>query len=125
MSNEIVSVDLSAAIQKLADYWSPKIVGRVNDQYVKVAKLIGELAWHKHDDEDELFQVLRGSLRIQIEGQPEVRLHAGQFCVIPRGTLHNPVAEEECWIVLIEAMTTKHTGDVQTERTRSIEEQLA
>ncbi len=52
MSNEIVSVDLSAAIQKLADYWSPKVVGRVNDQYVKVAKLLGELAWHKHDDED-------------------------------------------------------------------------
>ena len=121
----IVPVNLTSALNQLTDHWSPKIVGRVNDQYVKVAKLIGEFTWHKHEDEDELFQVIRGSMRIQIEGQPDVTLNTGDFCVVPRGTMHNPIAEEECWIMLIETVTTKHTGELQTARTRSIEEQLA
>jgi mannose-6-phosphate isomerase-like protein (cupin superfamily) len=121
----ILSVNLLNACSELTDHWSPRVVGNVNDQYVKVAKLLGELAWHKHDDEDELFQVIKGQLRIQIQDQPDVELSAGDFCVIPRGTLHNPVAERECWIVLIETVTTKHTGDVETPRTRSIAEQLA
>jgi len=117
-------VNLLAALEGVTEHWSPKVVGRVNDQYVKVAKVRGELAWHKHDDEDELFQVLRGRLRIQFEGGAETALEAGEFCVVPRGVLHNPVAEEECWIVLIETTTTKHTGDVETPLTRSIEHQL-
>ena len=117
-------VDLHAAADRLTEHWSPRIVGRVNDQYVKVAKVLGELAWHKHDDEDELFLILRGRLRIQFEGGRETVLEAGQFCVVPRGTLHNPIADEECAIALIETVTTKHTGDLDTPRTRSIEEQL-
>jgi quercetin dioxygenase-like cupin family protein len=92
---------------------------------VKVAKVKGELVWHKHDEEDELFQVVKKRLVIQFEGGREAVLNPGEFCVVPKGVMHNPVAEEECWIVLIETMTTKHTGDVVTERTRSIEEQLA
>ena len=121
----IGTVNLDAAFGQLIDYWSPRVVGRVNDQYVKVAKLLGELTWHKHDEEDELFQVVSGSLRIQIEDQPDVFLKAGEFCVIPRGTMHNPVAEQECRIVLIETVTTRHTGDVVTPGTRSLAEQLA
>ena len=121
----IPSVDLLAALDSVTEHWSPKVVGRVNDQYVKVAKLLGQLVWHKHDHEDELFQVVRGRLRIEFEDGAETVLKAGEFCVVPRGVLHNPVAEEECWIVLIETMTTRHTGDVQTPLTRSIEEQLA
>ena len=121
----IPSVDLLAALDSVTEHWSPKVVGRVNDQYVKVAKLIGQLVWHKHDHEDELFQVVRGRLRIEFEDGAETVLKAGEFCVVPRGVLHNPVAEEECWIVLIETVTTRHTGDVQTPLTRSIEEQLA
>lgn len=117
-------VDLRATADRLTEHWSPRVVGRVNDQYVKVAKVLGELAWHKHDDEDELFLVLRGRLRIQFEDGCETVLEAGQFCVVPRGTLHNPVADEECAIALIETVTTKHTGDLDTPRTRSIEEQL-
>jgi len=117
-------VSFLAALEGVTEHWSPKVVGRVNDQYVKVAKVRGELAWHKHDDEDELFQVLRGRLRIQFEGGAETALEAGEFCVVPRGVLHNPVAEEECWIVLIETTTTKHMGDVETPLTRSIEHQL-
>lgn len=117
-------VDLRAAAEGLAEHWSPRVVGRVNDQYVKVAKVLGELAWHRHEDEDELFLVLRGRLRIQFEGGRETVLEEGQFCVVPRGTLHNPVADHECMIALIETVTTKHTGDLQTPRTRSIAEQL-
>jgi len=120
----ISSINLLQACTELTDLWSPKVIGKVNDQHVKVAKLQGEFVWHKHDHEDELFQVLRGNMRIQIHDQPDVELSPGDFCVIPRGTLHNPIAEEECWIVLIETVTTQHTGDIQTPRTRSIEDQL-
>ena len=109
----------------MTEHWSPKVVGRVNDQYVKVAKLLGEFVWHRHDDEDKLFQVLRGHLRIQFEGGAETVLQAGEFCVVPRGVLHNPIADEECWIMLIETVTTLHTGNVESGRTRFIAEQLA
>lgn len=119
------SVNLEKAFADLKDFWSPKVVGQVNNQYVKVAKLKGELVWHKHDEEDELFQVIKGRLVIQFEEGREAVLNPGEFCVVPKGVMHNPVADEECWIVLIETMTTKHTGDVVTERTRSIKEQLA
>lgn len=121
----ITPTNLLTAADQLTDLWSPKVIGRVNDQYIKVAKLQGEFVWHKHDDEDEFFQVIRGTLRIQIENQPEVLLHAGNVCVIPRGTLHNPIAAEECWIMLIETVTTQHTGDTISDRTRYIEDQLA
>ena len=108
---------------RLDDYWSPRIVGQVNDQYVKVARLKGDLTWHKHDDEDELFLVLEGSLRIEYEDHA-VDLQEGDFHVVPRGVLHNPVCDRECLIALIETVTTQHTGDRMTARTRSIEEQL-
>lgn len=121
----IQTVNLLAAFDGVTEHWSPKVVGRVNDQYVKVAKVKGELAWHKHDQEDELFQVVRGRLRIQFEGDRETVLEQGEFCVVPKGVLHNPVAEEECWIVLIETVTTRHTGDVDTPLTRTIEQQLS
>jgi quercetin dioxygenase-like cupin family protein len=117
-------VNLDSSFQQLTDHWSPRVVETVNSQYVKVAKVLGHIAWHKHDDEDEMFLVVKGTLRIQIHEQPEVVLSAGEMCVIPSGTLHNPIAEEECWIVLIETATTKHTGDVETPYTRSIEDQL-
>ena len=124
MKRMICSVSLVAALDGVTEHWSPKVIGRVNDQYVKVAKLRGKFVWHKHDDEDELFHVVRGRLRIQFEGGAETVLEAGEFCVVPRGVLHNPVADEECWIMLIETVTTKHTGNVETPRTRSIEQQL-
>ena len=120
----ISPVNLLECFNALDDYWSPRVIGKFNDQYVKVAKLLGELAWHKHDGEDELFQVIKGTLRIQIQGQADVELSPSEFCIVPRGVLHNPIAAEECWIVLIETITTKHTGDVMTAQTRSIEEQL-
>jgi len=110
-------------LKNITQHWSPKVIGQVNDQYVKVAKLLGELVWHKHDDEDELFYVVKGSLRIEYEDR-SVLLNQGDFHIVPKATMHNPVADEECWIVLIEPVGTKHTGDAMTDRTRSIDEQL-
>jgi mannose-6-phosphate isomerase-like protein (cupin superfamily) len=116
-------VNFARELERVADYWSPRIVGRVNDQFVKVAKLKGEFVWHKHDAEDELFYIVKGRLVIQYEAGA-VTLNQGDFHIVRKGVLHNPVAEEECWIALIETVTTAHTGDGLTERTRSIEEQL-
>jgi mannose-6-phosphate isomerase-like protein (cupin superfamily) len=118
------SVDLLAAAQALEEYWSPKVVARVNDQYVKVAKLLGHLVWHRHEHEDELFYILRGNLTIEYEAGRAVHLKAGSMHVVPMGILHNPIAQEECWIALIETVTTKHTGDVDTPLAKTIEAQL-
>jgi mannose-6-phosphate isomerase-like protein (cupin superfamily) len=118
-------VGIAAALEGVVEHWSPKVVGRVNDQYVKVAKLLGELVWHAHDEEDELFLVVSGHLRIQLDGRDDVRLGPGEFFVVPRGVRHNPIADEEVHIVLIETVTTAHTGAVVVEGTKSIEEQLS
>ena len=108
---------------ELSEYWSPRIVGEVDDSYVKVAKVRGDLAWHKHEGEDELFLVLRGHLRIEMEHE-SVELKEGEMFIVPKGVCHNPVATEECHILLFERKSTAHTGDVVTEETRSIEDQL-
>jgi mannose-6-phosphate isomerase-like protein (cupin superfamily) len=107
----------------LAELWSPRVIAEVDDNYVKVAKVHGSLAWHAHENEDELFLVLKGQLRIELEGSV-VLLREGDMYVVPKGVLHNPVAEEECHLLLIERKSTLHTGDVVTEKTRSLAEQL-
>ena len=122
--NAMVGTDVAAELRKVEKHWTPRVVGRVNDQYVKVAKLLGELVWHAHDDEDEMFLVVSGRLRIQIEGDVEVVLEPGQFHVVPRGVRHNPIAEEEVEIMLIETVTTAHTGEVTVAGTVPIEQQL-
>mgnify|MGYP006205880123 FL=1 len=116
-------VNLLGEFDTVTEYWSPQIVGQVNDQYIKVAKLKGTLAWHKHDDEDELFYICKGSLRIEYEDQA-VELSQGDFHIVPKRKLHNPVAEAECWVALIETVTTTHTGDVVIDKTKSIAEQM-
>ena len=107
----------------LTEFWSPRIVAEVDDSYIKVAKVHGTLAWHSHDNEDEMFLILKGHLRIEME-DGAVELGEGQMYVVPKGVRHNPVAEEECHIMLIERKTTLHTGSVVTEKTRSLDEQL-
>jgi mannose-6-phosphate isomerase-like protein (cupin superfamily) len=118
-----LSLNLRREAAELQEYWSPRILGQVNDQYVKVAKIKGDLTWHKHDNEDEMFLVLDGELRIEYEDYAVI-LEVGDFHIVPRGTLHNPVCEDECLIALIETVTTRHTGDKVTEKTRSIDDQL-
>jgi mannose-6-phosphate isomerase-like protein (cupin superfamily) len=107
----------------LSEYWSPRVIAEVDDAYVKVAKVHGTLTWHSHDAEDELFLVLKGRLRIEME-QGAVELGEGDLFVVPRGVRHNPVAAEECHVLLVERKSTLHTGGVVTERTRSIADQL-
>ncbi|MES2350302.1 MAG: cupin domain-containing protein [Pseudomonadota bacterium] len=107
----------------LAEHWSPRVIAELDDNYVKVAKVHGSLAWHSHDNEDELFFILKGRLRIEMEHET-VELSEGQAYVVPKGVRHNPVAEQECLIMLIEKKATLHTGSEVTARTRSIAEQL-
>ena len=107
----------------LTELWSPRVVAEVDDAYIKVAKVQGSLAWHSHENEDELFLVLKGRLRIEME-DGAVELGEGEMYVVPKGLRHNPVAEQECHIMLIERKTTLHTGDVVTDKTRSLTEQL-
>ena len=107
----------------LTELWSPRVVAEVDDAYVKVARVHGSLAWHSHDKEDELFFVLRGRLRIEMDGHA-VELEEGEMYVVPKGVRHNPVAERECQLMLIERKTTLHTGSLTTEKTRSLAEQL-
>lgn len=116
--------NLMQAFERVTDYWSPKVVAQVNGQLLKVAKLKGELVWHAHDHEDELFYVMKGQLKIELENEA-VTLQEGDFFTVPRGVRHNPVADNECWILLIEPASTKHTGDAITPLTRSLEEQLS
>lgn len=125
MQNERVNLD--AGFGRLQEYFSPKVVGRVNDQYVKVTKLKGEFPWHAHQHEDEMFLVVRGRLTIgrsEQDGGPVV-LEPGEFFIVPRGMRHNTSATEETWNILIEPVTTTHSGDVESPMTKSIAEQLA
>jgi mannose-6-phosphate isomerase-like protein (cupin superfamily) len=117
------AISPKAIASALPEYWSPRVIGEVDDAYIKVAKVHGTLAWHSHENEDELFLILKGRLRIEME-QGSVELREGEMFVVPKGVRHNPVAEEECHVLLIERKSTLHTGDVVTDKTRSIAEQL-
>lgn len=107
----------------LSELWSPRVVAEVDDAYVKVAKVQGTLTWHAHDDEDELFYILKGSLTIEMEDRTVV-LQEGDAFVVPKGVRHNPIAAEECHVMLIERKSTQHTGTEVTPMTRSVAEQL-
>ena len=107
----------------LTEFWSPRVVAEVDDSYIKVAKVHGSLTWHSHDNEDEVFFILKGKLRIELESG-SVELKEGDVFVVPKGVRHNPVADEECHIMLIERKSTLHTGNEVTESSRSIDEQL-
>ncbi|KQV47539.1 MULTISPECIES: cupin domain-containing protein [unclassified Duganella] len=119
--NDVVSPNRVAA--SLDEYWSPRVVAELDDSFVKVAKVLGSLTWHSHEDEDELFYILKGSLAIEMEDRTVV-LHEGETFVVPKGVRHNPVAEQECHIMLIERKSTLHTGAEVTEKTRSLADQL-
>lgn len=112
-----------AIAQSLSELWSPRVVAELDDSFVKVAKVKGTLAWHSHDEEDELFFILKGKLRIEM-ADGDVELSEGDTFVVPKGVQHNPVADEECLIMLIEKKSTLHTGTLHTEGTRSLAEQL-
>jgi len=109
-------VDLSEKFSQFEEHWKPKIVGELNNQYVKLAKLKGEFVWHHHENEDELFMVVKGQLTIKLVEQ-EVELTEGQFFIIPRGVEHLPVAENECQVLLFEPKSVLNTGNVKNDKT--------
>jgi mannose-6-phosphate isomerase-like protein (cupin superfamily) len=109
-------VNLSEKLDRLVEYWNPRIVGKLNGQLVKLVKFQGEFLWHHHEDEDELFLVVKGRFRMEFRDR-HVWLEAGEFIVVPRKVEHRPVAEEEAHILLFEPATTLNTGNVRGERT--------
>jgi quercetin dioxygenase-like cupin family protein len=111
----IEAVNLAQKLALFQGYWSPKVVGELNDNYLKVVKVKGEFAWHKHDEDDEMFLVLKGRLVIQLRDQ-DITLNEGDFLVVPKGVEHRPVAEDEAHILLIEPKTVVNTGDAADER---------
>jgi len=115
-------VNLAEKFSSFQDCWSPRIAGEINDMYVKLAKLAGEFIWHKHDNEDEMFLVVQGVLRMKIreEGsERELTIRPGEYLIVPKGMEHLPIADEVAHVVLLEPKSTLNTGDVVNERTRS------
>lgn len=109
-------VNLNEKFNLFNEQWSPKIVGELNDSHVKLAKVQGEFVWHHHENEDELFFVVKGRLTIKFRDQ-DLTIHEGEFAIIPRGVEHMPAAEEEVWIMMLEPQTTSNTGNVTNEKT--------
>lgn len=109
-------VNLHDKLQRISNYWSPKVVGELNGQEIKVVKLLGEFVWHHHDEADELFLVIQGRLRMEYRDRV-VELGAGEFVIVRRGVEHRPVAREEVHLLLFEPAGTSNTGNVRGELT--------
>ena len=112
----IEKVNLAAKFASFDEPWQPKIVAELNDAHVRIAKIEGEFVWHHHDDEDELFLVVAGRMRMQLR-DGDVVVEPGELIVVPRGVEHCPIGEEGCQIVMVEPKTTLNTGNVRDERT--------
>ena len=119
----IEKVNLSEKFALFAEHWSPKIAGEVNDSLVKLVKFRGDFVWHRHETEDEMFFVVKGSIVIRLR-DGDVRLGEGEFVIIPRGVEHKPYAEQEAHVLLFEPKTVLNTGDVVNERTRPLLERI-
>lgn len=117
-------MNLKNEFLKVDKYFSPRIIGEVNDQFIKAAKIKGqEIPWHNHESEDELFYIVEGSLLMEIENQENFVMQKGDFYVVKKGINHRVSSREECLIMLIESKTTEHTGKVKSQITKSIDEQ--
>ena len=109
-------INIAEKFRQFEAYWHPRIAGELNGSYLKLAKLKGEFVWHQHENEDELFLVVQGRLRIKLRDR-DLWLEEGEFVIIPKGVEHCPVAEEEVQVILLEPKSTINTGDVENERT--------
>lgn len=114
---EIRKVNLSEAFANITEYWDPHIAGDLNGQQVKLAKLKGEFVAHQHDEEDELFLVTRGVLKIEFADQT-ITLNPGEFCIVPKGVVHKPIANKEVEVLLFEPASTLNTGNTENNLTR-------
>ena len=119
------AIKLLERAASLTDYFSPKVIGEVNDVYIKVAKIKGDdIPWHNHANEDELFYIIEGSLLFEVEGEEPFTMDPGDLYVVQRGVNHRVTSTEECSILLVENKSTAHLGDTESEITKSVEEQL-
>jgi mannose-6-phosphate isomerase-like protein (cupin superfamily) len=109
-------INLDQKLSLVSDYWNPGIIGELNGQHVKLAKLKGEFVWHHHEHEDELFYVVKGKLKIEFRDKA-VEINSGEMIIVPRGVEHKPSAEDEVHIMLFEPASTRNTGNVENERT--------
>ena len=110
------TVNLKSKFAQFSDHWNPRIIGEVNDCFLKAVKFTGEFVWHHHESEDELFLVMKGTLRMKFRDHEAV-VREGEFVVVPRGVEHCPAADEEVHVVLIEPKSTLNTGNIVNERT--------
>jgi mannose-6-phosphate isomerase-like protein (cupin superfamily) len=113
----IEKINIKNKLSLFTDYWNPKIIGELNGQYVKLVKLKGEFVWHRHDNEDEMFYVIKGKLKIELRDN-NIELNENEFVIIPKGIEHRPVAEEEVSVMLFEPLTTLNTGDTNSDFTK-------
>jgi len=111
------SINLSKKFSLFSEHWNPKIIGELNDSFVKLAKVKGEFDWHHHDKEDELFLVVKGHLLMKFRDR-DVEVNEGEIIIVPRGVDHKPVAPAETQILLLEPKSTLNTGNIENERTR-------
>jgi mannose-6-phosphate isomerase-like protein (cupin superfamily) len=117
-------INLNEKLSLIKDHWNPRIIGELNGQYLKLVKFEGPFTWHHHETEDEMFLVVKGRFRMEFRedstknGPGEIWLEEGEFCIVPRGVEHRPVAEEEAHVLLFEPATTLNTGNVENELTR-------
>ena len=117
-------INVPISLNNITDHFSPKIIGEVNEVFIKIVKILGEkVPWHNHKDEDELFYILEGSLEMEIENSPPFQMNKGDLYVVKRGINHRVSSQNECHLMLIENKTALHTGDLSTEITKSIEQQ--
>ena len=122
---DMSAIQLRERATALTEYFSPKVIGEVNDVYVKVAKIKGEeIPWHNHAGEDELFYIIEGSLLFEVEGEEPFTMETGDLYIVKRGVNHRVSSTEECSILLVENKSTAHLGNTESEITRSVEEQL-
>lgn len=111
-------INIAEKLTLFNDHWSPRIIGQLNGQEVKIAKVLGEFVWHDHAGEDEMFLIIKGTLKLEFRDRT-ITLSEGEILVIPRGVEHKPIAEEEVHLMLFEPASTKHTGTVVHELTKN------
>jgi mannose-6-phosphate isomerase-like protein (cupin superfamily) len=116
-------INVADKFSRISEMWSPKILGEVNDSYIKAVKFIGEFVWHHHENEDEMFMVISGKLRMKFRDREEI-VGPGEFIIVPRGVEHLPVSDQETQVLLFEPKSTLNTGNVRNERTQAELEKL-
>ncbi|NNE15774.1 MAG: cupin domain-containing protein [Saprospiraceae bacterium] len=118
-------MNVEEQFQNITEYFSPKVIGEVNDVYIKLAKIKGEdIPWHNHENEDEMFFIIEGEMLFEVENEPPFTMKKGDIFIVKKGINHRVSSKKECKIMLIENKTTAHTGDIVSKVTKSIEEQL-